>query len=54
MSTRYTLSPKGMLYIMLTKAYAKATNQTPEEADGPIIGKMVEELYPQLEELFKE
>ena len=53
MDTQYTLTFKGMLYILLTKAYAKVTDQTPEEADGPIIGKMVEELYPQLEELFK-
>ena len=54
MDTHYKLTTKGELYILLTIAYSNATNQTPEEADSPIIGKMVEELYPQLKELFKE
>lgn len=54
METQYKLTAKGELYILLITAYAHATNQTPEETDGPIIVEMVEELYPQLKELFKE
>lgn len=54
MDKQYKLTTKGELYILLTIAYANATNQTPEETDGSIIVKMVEELYPQLKELFKE